>query len=58
MIFFEVEMSRATLRLLRKALACVRVSDERFTTDELLHIKHFILTIDKQLEGEKDECNS
>ena len=52
MRIFEVEMSVATLRLLRRVMACVPV--ERFSVDELLVIKETIVMFDNAL-GEENE---
>lgn len=54
---FEIEVSEGTLRVVRKALAAVRVVDERFSTEELLCIKDCIVIFDKHL-GDEDDCNS
>ena len=44
-------MSLASLKLLRKCLSVVKVSDERFTTDELLEVKKFIEKCDENIMG-------
>jgi hypothetical protein len=52
MRILEIEMSYMTLKLVRKVLSLVRITDERFTVEEMLMVKDLIELFDDALESD------
>ena len=52
MRILEIEMSYMTLKLVRKVLSLVVVTDERFTVEEMLMCKDLIELFDDALESD------
>lgn len=51
---FVIEVSEGVLRTIRKAITCVKVSDERFTQDELIVLRDVLVVINEDLEEDNE----